>query len=51
MYGALPKGGWDEMMRVKSLWVRIEGQVNRGGIVVGVYYKPLDREEEVDDAF
>ncbi|GAB0202653.1 hypothetical protein GRJ2_002730900 [Grus japonensis] len=37
--------------RVKSLWVRIKGQANMGDTVVGVYYKPPDQEEEVDEAF
>ena len=25
---------------VKSLWVRIKGQANKGDVVVGVYYRP-----------
>ncbi|GAB0206453.1 hypothetical protein GRJ2_003110900 [Grus japonensis] len=37
--------------RVESLWVRIKGQANMGDTVVGVYYRPPDQEEEVDEAF
>ncbi|GAB0193231.1 mitochondrial enolase superfamily member 1 [Grus japonensis] len=37
--------------RAKSLWVRIKGQANMGDAVVGVYYRPPDQEEEVDEAF
>jgi len=37
--------------RVKSLWVRITGQVHTGGTVVSVYYRPSDQEEEVEEAF
>ena len=37
--------------QVESLWVRIKGQANMGDTVVGVYYRPPDQEEEVDEAF
>ncbi|GAB0187639.1 mitochondrial enolase superfamily member 1 [Grus japonensis] len=37
--------------QVESLWVRIKGQANMGDTVVGVYYVPLDQEEEVNEAF
>jgi len=37
--------------RVESLWVRIKGQPHMGDIIVGVYYRPPDQEEEVDEAF
>ncbi|GAB0209149.1 rapamycin-insensitive companion of mTOR-like [Grus japonensis] len=37
--------------RMESLWVRTEGQANMGDTVVGVYYRPPDQEEEVDEAF
>jgi len=37
--------------RVESLWVRIKGQAHRGDITVGVYYRPPDQEEEIDEAF
>jgi len=37
--------------RVDSLRVRIKGQVHVDDIVVGVYYRPPDQEEEVDEAF
>jgi len=36
---------------VESLWVRIKGQPHMGDITVGVYYRPPDQEEEVDEAF
>ncbi|GAB0208991.1 hypothetical protein GRJ2_003364800 [Grus japonensis] len=36
---------------VESLWVRMKGQANMGDTVVGVYYRPPDQEEEVDEAF
>ena len=36
---------------VESLWVRIKGQAHMGDTVVGVYYRPPDQEEEVDEAF
>lgn len=45
----LCRGG--DAVRIESLWVRIKGQANRGDIVVGVSYRPLDQEEEVDEAF
>lgn len=41
--------GTDE--RGESLWVRIKGQADIGDIVAGVYYRPPDQEEEVDEAF
>jgi len=37
--------------QVESLWVRIKGQAHTGDSVVGVYYRPPDQEEEVDEAF
>ena len=37
--------------QVESLWVGIKGQAHRGDITVGVYYRPPDQEEEVDEAF
>ena len=37
--------------RVESLWVRIKGQAGMGDTVVGVYYRPTDQDEEVDEAF
>ena len=37
--------------QVESLWVRIKGQAHTGDITVGVYYRPPDQEEEVDEAF
>ena len=41
--------GADE--RVESLWVRIKGQAHMGDVIVGVYYRPPDQEEEVDEVF
>lgn len=38
-------------VEVESLWVRIKGQAGKGDTVVGVYYRPPDQEEEVDEAF
>jgi len=38
--------------QVESLWVRIKQQAHTGdNTVVGVYYRPPDQEEEVDEAF
>ena len=37
--------------QVESLWFRIKGQAHKGDITVGVYYRPPDQEEEVDEAF
>ncbi|GAB0210277.1 hypothetical protein GRJ2_003493500 [Grus japonensis] len=37
--------------QVESIWVRIKGQANINDTVVGVYYRPPDQEEEVDEAF
>jgi len=41
--------GADE--RAESLWVRIKGQAHKGDVMVGVYYRPPDQQEEVDEAF
>lgn len=40
-----------DKVRVESLQVRIKGQADRGDIVVGVYYRIPDQEEEMDEAF
>jgi len=37
--------------RVESLWVRIKGQPQMGDVIVSVYYRPPEKEEEVDEAF
>jgi len=37
--------------QVESFWVRIKGQAHTGDITVGVYYRPPDQDEEVDEAF
>jgi len=49
MHRAWPGSG--RRTRVESLWVRIKGQPHMGDIIVGVYYRPPDQEEEVDEAF
>ena len=37
--------------QVESLWVGIKGQAHKGDITVGVYYRPPDQEEEIDETF
>jgi len=37
--------------QVESLWVRIKGQPHMSDVIVSVYYRPPDQEEEVDEAF
>jgi len=37
--------------QVGSLQVRIKAQALKGDIIVGMYYRPPDQEEEVDEAF
>jgi len=38
--------------QIESSWVRIKGQAGwLGDIVVGVYYRPLNQDKEVDEAF
>ncbi|GAB0209348.1 hypothetical protein GRJ2_003400500 [Grus japonensis] len=37
--------------QVESLWVKIRGQDNKGNLMVGVYYRPSDQGEPVDEAF
>lgn len=37
--------------QVESLWVRIKDCTNKGQLVVGVYYRPPDHGEPVDEAF
>jgi len=37
--------------QLESFWVRIKGQAHKDDITVGVYYRPPDQEEEVDEAF
>jgi len=37
--------------RANSLWVRIKGQAHKRDSAVGLYYRPPDQEEEVDEAF
>ena len=39
------------MMTQQSLWVAIKEQTNMGDIVVGICCRPLDQEEQVDEAF
>ena len=37
--------------QVESLWVRIRNGSNKGQLVIGVYYRPPDQGETVDEAF
>jgi len=37
--------------RVESLWIKIWYGTNTEQLVVGVYYRPSDQEEPVDEAF
>jgi len=37
--------------QIKSLWVRIRDRGNKGHLVVGVHYRPLDQWEPTDEAF
>ncbi|GAB0203436.1 hypothetical protein GRJ2_002809200 [Grus japonensis] len=37
--------------QVESLWVRIRDQGNKGNLVVGVNYRPLNQGEPIDKAF
>ncbi|GAB0186493.1 hypothetical protein GRJ2_001114600 [Grus japonensis] len=36
---------------VKSLWVRIKGQANKGDVIVGVYYRPPSQDDATDELF
>ncbi|XP_065440587.1 mitoferrin-1 isoform X1 [Chrysemys picta bellii] len=36
---------------VESLWVRLKGVKNKGDVMLGVYYRPPNQVEEVDEAF
>ncbi|GAB0177896.1 hypothetical protein GRJ2_000254900 [Grus japonensis] len=36
---------------VESLWVRLMGQANKGGVVVGVYYRPPSQDDATDELF
>ncbi|KAK4826957.1 hypothetical protein QYF61_012806 [Mycteria americana] len=38
-------------VQVESLWVKIRDQANKGNFVVGVYYRPCDQGEEIDEEF
>jgi len=40
-----------EEEQIESLWIRIKGQAHMGDVIVGVYYRPPEQEEEVDEAF
>ena len=37
--------------RVERLWVRSKEQANTSDAFVGVYFRPPDQKEEVDEAF
>lgn len=41
---------WVDNKQVKSLWVRIKGQTNKGDTDVGVCYRP-PKQEKVDEVF
>jgi len=41
----------DSHEQVKSLWVRTRDRVNKGNVVVGVYYRLPDQGEPTDKAF
>ena len=36
---------------VESLWVRIKGRAGMADVIVGVYYRSPDQEDEVNEAF
>ncbi|GAB0204363.1 hypothetical protein GRJ2_002901900 [Grus japonensis] len=40
----------DEQQLTKSLWVRIKGSTGTGDVIVGVYYRPPDQGDQVDEA-
>lgn len=46
LHGVLPSS--DEP--VESLWVKIQGQMNRSDIIMGIFYRPPKQEEE-DETF
>jgi len=35
---------------IKSLWVKIKGRARTGDIIVGVCYRPSDKEDQADKA-
>ena len=37
--------------KVECLWIRIRGKACRADILVGVCYRPLNQDEEKDEAF
>lgn len=41
---------WVDNKQVKSSWVRIKGQMNKGDTVLGVFSRPPEQ-EKVDEAF
>ena len=36
---------------IKSLWLTVRDQGRKGSLVIGVYYRPPDQTEPVDEAF
>ena len=38
------------LQQVERLWVKIRDETSKGLLMVGVYYRPLDQEESVDEA-
>ena len=39
------------LQQVERLWVKIRDETSKGLLMVGVYYRPLDQEESVDEAW
>jgi len=37
--------------QVESLWIRIRDRGNKENLVVCVYYRPLNQEKPIDEAF
>lgn len=35
----------------KNLWIKIRRQTNMGAVVVGIYSRPPDQDEDIDKAF
>lgn len=36
---------------VECLWVRVRGKANKANIIIGVFYRPLNQEEEANEIF
>ena len=44
----LQRAASEKQPQVETLWVKIRHQINKGHLVVGVYYRPPDQWEPVD---